>query len=59
MLIENDSILVTGKSIIETFDRLEVAKFSVRSLIDSSSIGGLHPIEQHELAELKEKFLRD
>lgn len=59
VLIENDSILVTGKSILETFDRLEVAEFSAKSLIDSSVIGDLHPIERHELEELKEKFLSD
>ncbi|MFY0651756.1 MAG: class II aldolase/adducin family protein [Cyclobacteriaceae bacterium] len=57
LLIENDSVLVTGKSILETFDRLEVAEFSANSLIDSHAIGELQPIKEHEIQELKEKFL--
>lgn len=57
LLVENDSILVTGKSILETFDRLEVAEFSAKSLIDSHAIGQLRPIRPQELQELKNKFL--
>jgi len=59
MLIENDSILVTGKSIIETFDRLEVAEFSAASLIDSHTIGRLQPIRDKELEDIRNKFLKD
>ncbi len=58
-LLKNDSILVTGKSILETFDRLEVAEFSAASLIDSMGIGSLSPIKDTELEELKSKFLKD
>lgn len=59
LLIANDSILVTGKSILEAFDRVEVAEFSATSLIDSHTIGSLQPIEDEELQELKDKFLKD
>ena len=59
VLVENDSILVTGKSILETFDRLEVAEFSARSLIDSTFLGEMQPIRQKELNALKEKFFED
>jgi len=34
-IIQNDSILVTGDQLLHTFDRLEVAEFSARSLIMS------------------------
>ena len=57
LLIANDSVLVTGQSILETFDRLEVAEFSANSLIDSHIIGKLQPIQDHELQDLKDKFL--
>lgn len=57
LLIANDSVLVTGKSILETFDRLEVAEFSANSLIDSHIIGELQPIKDNELKDLKDKFL--
>jgi L-fuculose-phosphate aldolase len=56
ILIENDSILVTGDSLISTFDRLEVAEFSARSLTLARQLGKLQPIGDAEITELKEKF---
>jgi L-fuculose-phosphate aldolase len=57
VLLSNDSILVTGGSILETFDRLEVAEFSATSLIESRALGSLSPIGQEELEALRKKFL--
>lgn len=57
ILIENDSILITGKSLMETFDRLEVAEFSARSLTQSVRLGKLVPIKDKEIDDLKKKFL--
>lgn len=59
VLIQNDSILVTGKSLLETFDRLEVAEFSARSLIDSKHLGEIVPIEDKEIEDLRRKFLSE
>lgn len=56
ILIENDSVLVTGASILATFDRLEVAEFSARSLTLAQQIGELNPIQASDISELKEKF---
>lgn len=56
VLIENDAIVVTGDSIITTFDRLEVAEFSTRSLTQAKLLGTLNPIGDSEIDELKEKF---
>jgi L-fuculose-phosphate aldolase len=58
IMIQNDSILVTGKNILETFDRLEVAEFSARSLISATHIGMLTPIGEVEIEQLKDKFLK-
>jgi L-fuculose-phosphate aldolase len=58
IMIQNDSILVTGKDILETFDRLEVAEFSARSLISATHIGMLTPIGEEDIEQLKDKFLR-
>lgn len=58
IMIQNDSILVTGKDILETFDRLEVAEFSARSLINAKHIGTIAPIGDKEIEQLKEKFLK-
>ncbi|MCJ7658850.1 MAG: hypothetical protein MUO67_06840, partial [Anaerolineales bacterium] len=56
LLIQNDCVLTVGTSILNAFDRLEVAEFSARSLIDTRSIGSLVPIGKNEIAELKVAF---
>jgi L-fuculose-phosphate aldolase len=52
LLLENLGILVTGSNILQAFDRLEVAEFSARSLIEAESLGGLKPINDDEIARL-------
>ena len=56
ILIENDAILTTGKSLLEAFDRLEVAEFSARSLIDASLLGGMIAMNENQTRELEDKF---
>ncbi len=57
VIIENDSIIVTGDKLLQTFDRLEVAEFSARSLIMSHPLGALAPINEDQIEELRLKFL--
>lgn len=57
LIIENDSILVTGNSLLHAFDRLEVAEFSARSLINSIPLGIMKPISEEQIGELRRKFL--
>lgn len=52
ILIENLGILVTGSNILHAYDRLEVAEFSARSLIEAMELGGLKPINDQEIARL-------
>ena len=59
VIIQNDSILVTGDHLLQTFDRLEVAEFSAKSLIMSKSIGDLIPINERQIEDLRRKFLAD
>lgn len=56
VLIENDSILVTGKSVLDAFDRLEVAEFSARSIIDAKALGTIAPMGDEAIADLKKHF---
>jgi L-fuculose-phosphate aldolase len=58
IIIENDSILVTGQAVLQTFDRLEVAEFSARSLIMAAPMGKLLPINDQQVEELRKKFLK-
>ncbi len=56
ILLQNDCVLATGSSILRTFDRLEVAEFTARSLIETASIGQLVSIGADEVEELKRAF---
>ena len=56
LLIQNDCVLTVGSSVLQAFDRLEVAEFTARSLIDTRSIGPLVPIGQHDVDELEQKY---
>lgn len=57
VIINNDSILVTGDKLLGTFDRLEVAEFSAKSLTLGASLGKLIPINPQQVEELRKKFL--
>ena len=57
VIIQNDSIVVTGDKLLQTFDRLEVAEFSAKSLIMGKSIGDLVPINNDQIEDLRKKFL--
>ncbi len=56
LLLQNDCVLVTGRSVLDAFDRLEVAEFSARSIIDSSALGRLVPIGDQAIEDLKANF---
>ena len=57
VIINNDSVLVTGDNLLGTFDKLEVAEFSAKSLTMGASLGKLIPINPEQVEELREKFL--
>ena len=57
IIIQNDSIIVTGDKLLQTFDRLEVAEFSARSLIMGYPMGDLIPINDEQIEELRKHFL--
>jgi len=56
VIVENDSVIVTGNKLINTFDYLEVAEFSANSLVMASSIGPLQPMGEAEIEELRVAF---
>lgn len=55
-LMQNDCVLVVGSSILQAFDRLEVAEYTARSLIETGNIGQLIPIGDDEIRDLKAAF---
>lgn len=56
VIVENDSFIVTGKSLLQAFDRLEVAEFSAKSLCMGKAIGKFEPIGEKEIEDLRKNF---
>jgi len=57
LIIENDSVIITGDKLLQTFDYLEVAEFSAKSIVLGASLGEMVPINDHQVEELRKKFL--
>lgn len=56
ILLQNDAVLTTGATILEAFDRIEVAEFSAQALVQTLSLGELVPISEDEIGNLKRRF---
>lgn len=56
VLVENDCIIVTGTSLLNAFDRLEVAEYSAKALISSKSLGEVVTINDEQVSEIESAF---
>ncbi len=56
LICENDCVIVTGSSLLNAFDRLEVAEFTAKSVIASRSLGNIVHIGDAEIGEINEAF---
>jgi L-fuculose-phosphate aldolase len=56
IFIQNDCVMTVGTSVLQAFDRLEVAEFTARSLLDTVGLGALVPMGQPEIDALEQKF---
>jgi L-fuculose-phosphate aldolase len=56
VMVENDCVLTVGTDVLNAFDRLEVAEYSARSLIDTAVLGQLVPIGNKEIHDLEVAF---
>ena len=57
LIIENDSVIITGNQLLQTFDYLEVAEFSAKSIVLGTSLGETVPINDDQVEDLRKKFL--
>jgi L-fuculose-phosphate aldolase len=57
LIIQNDSVLITGDKLLQTFDYLEVAEFSAKSIVLGNSLGEMVPINDDQVEDLRKKFL--
>lgn len=56
LLVQNDCVLTVGTDVLNAFDRLEVAEFSAKSLIDTAVLGPHVPIGDAEIHDLETAF---
>lgn len=57
LIIENDSVMITGDKLLQVFDYLEVAEFSAKSIVLGNSLGDMVPINDAQVEDLRKKFL--
>lgn len=57
LIIKNDSVIITGDKLLQTFDYLEVAEFSAKSIVLGHSLGDMVPINDDQVEDLRKKFL--
>jgi len=55
-MIENDCVIVTGSTLLQAFDRLEVMESTAHSIINASDIGDIVHISKEEIDDLKIAF---
>ena len=55
-IVENDCVIVTGESLLQAFDRLEVMELTAASILKSQRLGRMVHIRDEEVAALKETY---
>ena len=56
LVLENDGVLVTGASVLEAFDRLEVLESTAEALINCRALRTLRPLSAGVTRELDQAF---
>jgi len=56
VMFKNDCVVTTGKTLLQAFDRLEVAEATAHSIVNAMDIGSIQHITDDELAEIKVAF---
>lgn len=55
-ILENDGVLVTGSSVLDAFDRLEVLESTAEAVINAKAIGNVSPMRGDVIDELRVAF---
>jgi L-fuculose-phosphate aldolase len=56
VMVENNCVIVTGNSLLQAFDRLEVLEATAHSLLNASALGEVDRITDEEVEDLKKAF---
>jgi L-fuculose-phosphate aldolase len=55
-LLENDGVLVTGSTVLDAFDRLEVLESTSEAVINAGALGDVTPMSEEVIRELRAAF---
>ena len=55
-ILENDGVVVTGTSVLDAFDRLEVLESTAEAVINAHSLGDIATMPEKVIAELRDAF---
>jgi L-fuculose-phosphate aldolase len=56
VIVNNDCVIVTGSSLLNAFDRLEVAEYSAKAIISASCLGDIVHIDNSKIKEIDVAF---
>ena len=56
LIYKNDCVVVTGATLLQAFDRLEVAEATAHSILDSNDVGPVVHITDKEIDDIKKAF---
>ncbi|HHY82930.1 MAG TPA: class II aldolase/adducin family protein [Clostridiales bacterium] len=56
LIVENDCIIVTGNSLLNAYDRLEVAEYSAKAILSARTLGSLVAISEKEIDDIETAF---
>ncbi|HQX49461.1 MAG TPA: class II aldolase/adducin family protein [Planctomycetaceae bacterium] len=55
-ILENDGVIVTGRSVLDTFDRLEVLESTAEAVINARAVGEISAMPESVINELRAAF---
>lgn len=55
-MVKNDCVVVTGSSLLNAFDRLEVLEYSAKAVISSKSLGDIVSIDDAAIKDIEKAF---
>jgi L-fuculose-phosphate aldolase len=56
LIVQNGGVLVTGRDVLEVFDRLEVLEATAEAIINSRALGPMAPMPDEVIRELEAAF---
>ena len=56
IIIRNECVLSSGATLLQAFDRMEVAEYSAKATINARLLGGMKPITDSQIADLVKAF---